>query len=195
MSVNRNVPELAALLLEIEHKLQSKPTIYEDFINLKERILRTTNERLSETTLERVWGYSTRGYANISVHTLDVLSRFAGHENWQAFCKSLKSRQLVESDIFDKESVSTDELTPGDRLTIGWQPNRKCTVRYLGDNLFVAEKTENSKLQPGDTFSCLQFQLGAPLIMENLTSGDGRLLGRKYGVGLKNGLSMLQLQN
>ena len=34
-------------------------------------------EHISPTTLERVWGYSTRHYDTVSRCTLDVLARYA----------------------------------------------------------------------------------------------------------------------
>lgn len=88
------------------------------------------------------------------------------------------------------EYISTTDLTIGDCLQIGWLPDRLCEVRYLGENRFVAERCENSKLQVGDTFSCLQFTLGHPLTMNDLCRNN-TLIGKTYVVGQKNGLITL----
>lgn len=192
MSIKRDLPEVVALRQKIEAKFGRTPAVHEDFVDLREAILQEINERISETTLERVWGYSTRGYDNISLRIMNLLCLYAGFESWDSFCRHLKEAGAVESDVFDMESVTVDELLPGDRLRIGWQPDRVCTIRYLGEGRFVAEEAINSKMHPGDTFSCLQLQLGIPAYLENLTSSTGEIYGKRYGVGLKHGLSILQ---
>ena len=47
-----------------------------------------------------------------------------------------------------------DDLTAGDHIMVSWKPNRRCTFRYIGDGRFMVEKSENSKLKVGNTFSC-----------------------------------------
>ena len=51
----------------------------------------------------------------------------------------------------------TDELCEGDKVLLSWAPNRRCELRYLGENKFVVESVLNSKLMVGDTFVCAQF--------------------------------------
>ncbi len=57
-----------------------------DFEALSERILKSTNKRLSVTTLKRIWGRAEQ-VANPSMATLDILSEYLGHENWRAFVR------------------------------------------------------------------------------------------------------------
>lgn len=195
MSINRKSPEIASLIGIIESKIGFKPATHEDFVKIREIIFDETKENISSTTLERVWGYSTRGYNNISLHTLNLLALFIGKATWDEFCAYLQKEGKIESGLFDKESISSDQLAVGQCILIGWQPNRKCLIKYLGNNRFVAEETSNSKLQSGDTFSCLQFQLGRPAYLEDLTSAEGNFIGKSYGIGLKNGLTSLQEYN
>lgn len=192
MSIPRNHPQIAVLLGEIERHAGYKPKVHDDFVKLASIISQRTGEYISPTTLERVWGYSTRGYENISLRTLDVLCRHERYSGWEVFCMALTSRAQIESDLFDQESISTASLDAGDVVVIGWQPNRICEIEYLGDNRFVALKAVNSKLREGDTFSCLGFQLGQPLFVENVMSVDGARRASRYGVGLRNGLSLLR---
>ena len=174
--------------------LFGKPlAVHSDFVALSESIFDKTREHVSETTIERVWNYSTRRYDTVSKRTLDVLARYVGFKDWGEFTGHLKLEGKVESDMFDKEIVDTGSLEPGSRLRIGWPPDRVCVIRYLGDNRFVAEETFNSKLRPGDTFSCLQFRLHAPLYLAELRDAAGEIKGLSYGVGLRNGLTILQL--
>lgn len=194
MSVKRNSPETVTLRRMIEDRSGVRPQINEDFERIRESIFEATRELVSASTLQRVWGYSSRSVENISLNTMNILSRFVGAKDWLDFCESLRNHGGTESQMFDIEGVSSSDLQPGDRLVIGWQPDRLCTVRYLGGNRFITEEAVNAKLKKGDTFSCLHFELDEPLYLEDLRSADGSISGKRYGAALRYGLSVLQLQ-
>lgn len=193
MPIDSNLPEISTLRARVESHFEHQLKVHSDFDSLRDDIFSKTKEYISVITLERLWNYSTRGYANVARHTLDVLSKYIGCRNWEDFIKSLKEEGGIESDYFDAQTVDPMELQPGARIRIGWQPDRVCIIRYLGNHRFVAEDTANAKLQPGDTFRALSFQLHSPLYLEDLTGEDGIKKGVRYGVGLRNGLSMLQI--
>lgn len=167
--------------------------VHSDFLALTDRIENVTRQHISESTLERVWNYSTRGYATVSLRTLDVLAEFCGYNGWREFNEELRLNSPSESEFFDVEVIRTDNLQPGDRLRFGWLPDRECTVRYLGSYQFVAEECHNSKIQPGDTFSCLVFQLGKSLEMEYFADSNGQGEHQRYTVGMRNGLTSLSV--
>lgn len=192
MAIESKIPEISVLRDQVEKSFGSSLLVHSNFEVLADDIFRRTKQHISVTTLERLWNYSTRGYDTVSRHTLDVLCAYLGVSDWENFKKSLKEQGERESDLFDEERVLTSDLQPDDRLRIGWQPDRLCVVRYLGDNRFIAEETHNSKLSEGDTFSCLQFQLHSPLYLTDLKDSAGVLKGGSYGVGLRNGLTILQ---
>ena len=194
MSVSIHLPQVVALKRDVENRSLITPRTHEDFKRLREIIFDSLKESVSETTLERVWSYSNRNIRNVSIYTLNVLSRYAVGSDWEEYCRNLAIRQKSESGIFDINGISADQLQPGDRLIIGWQPDRLCRILYMGDNRFVAEETRNAKLKEGDTFSCLHFQLGQPLCLENLNSADGVISGKRYCAALNHGLSVLQLE-
>ena len=79
----------------------------------------------------------------------------------------------------------------GQRIRIGWLPNRLCIIRYLGDNRFIAEKCENSKMKEGATFSCLQFYLGKEAVLSDFKQNTEDANGKSYAIGIKNGLTTL----
>ena len=163
-----------------------------DFLRLSAGIEFTLREHMSESTLERLWGgYSTRHYDTVSVRTLNVLARFVGHRCWDDFCASVE-KAVSESGFFVDETICSKELNIGDRLRIGWPPDRICVIRYLGDNNFIAEEASNSKMQPGDTFSCIQIHKGLPLQLDNFQkAGSSEKL--RYVVGINTGLSLLEV--
>lgn len=190
MVIKRNIPQISALRQHVERRFGKKLAVHADFQALTAVIETALRLHISETTLERVWGYSTRGYDTVSLHTLDVLAAYAEGCSWEDFCKLLQEGTNCESEYFNSEHIDSSELKEGDRLRIGWLPDRICEIRYLGENRFLAERCENSKLQAGDTFSCLQFTLGHPLTMTDLCR-DNALLGPTYVVGQKNGITTL----
>ena len=95
---------------------------------------------------------------------------------------------MCGSGDFKGEEINADDLSIGDALQIAWQPNRKSTLKYLGNQKFEITKTENSKWQVGDTFFCRHFILGKPLYVDNLTDKNGVLKSSMYVVGEKNGI-------
>lgn len=72
-----------------------------DFEELSERIFSTTNKRLSVTTLKRIWGRA-EWVANPSMVTLDILSEFAGFENWRDFIRTNDSA-VVTQPVLEKQ--------------------------------------------------------------------------------------------
>ena len=196
MSIQANIPEIAALRREVESRFGRPLHTHADFVLLTEAIETALHEHLSPTTLERVWGYSTRHYDTVSRRTLDVLARYADRESWDSYCDYLRREAGTESDFFTEGILDVSSLSAGTRLRLGWQPDRVCEVRYLGDYRFVVESVTNGSLRVGDTFSCLQFQRGKPLYMDCFErEGEPKGQSQRYAVGRENGLTMVEIKN
>ena len=193
MSIQANIPEITALRKEVEQKYGTPLHTHAQFVSLTEAIEVALREHLSPTTLERVWGYSTRHYDTVSRRTLDVLARYADKESWDNYCNYLKRTSSTESDLFTDGLLSVGTLSVGTRLRLGWQPDRVCEVRYMGECRFVVEQVRNGSLQVGDTFACLQFQLGKMLYMDWFKrKGEVEKQNQRYAVGRENGLTLLE---
>ena len=194
MSIQTNIPEIAALRREVEKAFGITLHTHADFVSLTESIEEVLHEHLSPTTLERVWGYSTRRYDTVSRRTLDVLSRYIGRGNWDEFCHHLREAAGTESDFFTEGVLDVASLSIDTRLRLGWQPDRLCEVRYLGDYRFVVESVTNGSLRVGDSFSCLQFQPGKLLYMDCFQRADEPSEENlRYAVGRENGLTLLEI--
>ena len=74
-------PQLAALREEIE-ELVGKMYSHSTVTHLSGLSGYKCKEHISVTTLERIWGYSTRNASKISVRTLDVIARFVDCDDW-----------------------------------------------------------------------------------------------------------------
>jgi hypothetical protein len=191
MNIKTDIPQITLLKQHVEKSIDFPLTTHGDFVRLSAGIEFTMREHMSESTLERLWGYSTRRYDTVSERTLNVLARFIGLRSWEHFCQSI-STAPGESELFTGSTINTSDLEVGSRIRIGWPPDRVCVIRYLGDNRFVAEQTLNSTMQAGDTFSCLQFQKGRELHLDDFRKADPGERFR-YVVGLDSGLTTLEI--
>lgn len=194
MSIQRENPQIVALRKRVEARFGKQLITHADFLALVTHVEMTLRQHISESTLERVWGYSTRGYANISLRTLDVLSNYAEGCDWHNFCQQLHESAPCESLFFDVEHISSSELKVGAQVKIGWLPDRICIVEYKGDNRFIAKECHNSKMQPGDSFSALQFTLGRELVMSDFCRANSDVR-QNYVVGQKSGLTHLSKED
>ncbi len=191
MSVSVNIPEISALRSKVESVFGQPLQTHNGFIALVDAVDATLREHLSESTLERLWGYSTREADAVSLRTLDVLSRYVGSPSWKNFCADLKQFSPLESEEFSGDSIVSSSLTPGQRLQLGWLPNRLITVEYQGSNRFVITDSLHSSLRPGDSFECIQMQAGRPLYLDRFRRADDDR-ERRYVVGEKNGLTQVR---
>ena len=191
MNIKTDLPKIISLKQAVERTIDFPLSTHGDFLRLSAGIEFTLREHMSESTLERLWGYSTRHYDTVSVRTLNVLARFVGYHGWDDFCTTSEQVES-ESELFIDNALCSADLNIGDKLRIGWPPDRICIIRYLGDNNFIAEETANSTMQPGDTFSCIQVQKGRPLHLDNFRKA-GSTEKLRYVVGINTGLTILEV--
>ena len=192
MSVSVNIPEITVLCSRVEEKYGKPLETHNCFISLVGAIEAEVREHVSESTLERIWGYSTRGAESVSLRTLNVLSCYVGASSWKGFCAGLKHSSQIESEEFSGDSIVSAALAVGKRLKLGWLPDRIITVEYRGMNRFVVIESINSSLRLDDSFECLQIQLGRPLYLDRFrranTDGETR-----YGAGERSGLTLVKV--
>jgi hypothetical protein len=196
-SVSRSTKELENLRNDIRELagFQDKTLSPGDFDLLEQNIkMKLPQSAINAKTLKRLFGYDrTNEESFIRLYTLDVLSRYLDYENWNAYLEHLHLLEGGGSGDFKGEEINAEDLSIGDTFQIAWQPNRKSTLKYLGNQKFEITETENSKWQVGDTFLCKHFMMGKPLYVDNLTNKDGVLKSAMYVVGEKGGISFLSL--
>ena len=196
-SVSRSTKELENLRNDIRELagFQDKTLSPGDFDLLEQNIKKKLPQSaINAKTLKRLFGYDrTNEESFIRLYTLDVLSRYLDYENWNAYLEHLHLLEGGGSGDFKGEEINAEDLSIGDTFQIAWQPNRKSTLKYLGNQKFEITETENSKWQVGDTFLCKHFMMGKPLYVDNLTDKDGVLKSAMYVVGEKGGISFLSL--
>lgn len=139
-----------------------------DFEELSELLSSHTRERLSPTTLKRLWGYLPHEEVQTRRHTLDVLARLTGFQDYEDFCARADGLDEVQSGILTESSITTEGMRRGQRLVITWRPDRRIVVRHLGDSRFEIVEAENTKLCVGDTFRCHLMIQHEPLYMDDV---------------------------
>ena len=193
MGIDTTSPKIKMLLLEVAKKFSRQPGVPADFIALADEIKSSIRQHVSPSTLERVWNYSTRNAATVSVHTLNLLCEYVGKNNWTNFCSTLNESGVIDSDMVEDKALFSISLSAGERLQIGWLPDRKCVIEYLGDYKFKAISCKNSTLQPGDSFKCIEFIKGQPAVMDELTqASDFSKTPKRYIAGKHHGLSYIK---
>lgn len=153
-----------------------------DFDFLCEKIRERLNIMISVSTLKRLWGYvESDGEARTS--TLDTIARMGGYSSWKGYLESDAEGEIVTSSPVLKGSIDAlRDLVAGDRLVITWEPGRVCEVAYLGEGDFEVLKTEKTRLQPGDRFSCSLFIEDEPLYILHHGYGCTYVCGKSGGV-------------
>lgn len=86
MNQEQQEQALAKLRELIEGVIERKMKTPKDFEYLSECIFEKFHEKISPTTLKRLWGYLPES-TTPRKSTLDILSMFVGYDNWKDFCK------------------------------------------------------------------------------------------------------------
>lgn len=159
-----------------------------DFERLVVSIYERTGTLLSPTTLKRVWGYLNESTVTRR-STLDLLAQFCGWHSYEEFLSG--SVPEIESGYIGAKALNADrDLTVGDVVKLMWQPSRICEIEYLGNSRWKVVSSEETRLLPGDTFSCPVIMSREPLYLNDVIhkgvhSGIyvcGRLHGVRYNL-------------
>lgn len=172
------------LVSRVENMLGRRLSTHGDFIRLSEILFERTHERVSPTTLRRIWGFCNEGVSPRQF-TLDVLSRFLLFRDYSDFCSNACNEEL-QSGLCLGGKIETDCLSEGRLLRMSWLPDRCCLLRHLGNGNFRIVEARNTKLSVGDTFTCHLFIDHEPAYLDNLFhDGQGPMryvAGRQSGV-------------
>ena len=113
MNQEQQEQALAKLRELIEGVIERKMKTPKDFEYLSECIFEKFHEKISPTTLKRLWGYLSESTTPRN-STLDILSMFVGYDNWKDFCKK---NPIEEEKRKEERGENRDEKTQKKRLS------------------------------------------------------------------------------
>ena len=174
---------IVVLRQAVEKRFGSGVSSPSEFKLLDCDIKRHTEKGISASTLMRIWGYvsgETRPYTT----TLDILASYAGWKDFAAFCSG--DDDHGSDDVLSPRISVLADLALRDHVLLRWSGNHEVLVRHLGNAQFVVERSENSKLSVGDTFTCHLIIQDEPLYLDNLVHHTMPprcyVCGRNHGV-------------
>ncbi len=183
-------PYIEYLKKEIETTRNYSLPSSSGFKTLSQEIADELGKNLSEATFKRLWGYagdSTAPYLS----TLDILAHFLDYKSFNDFCAKSDETQVFSSNFFEAETIMSSQLSGGDKVAIGWSPNRYIELLYLGGNEFEVVYCEHSKLAVGDRVTIASFVLGRALIFLSVLREGAE--PTSYVAAENEGLTILKL--
>ena len=147
-----------------------------------------TGVRIGATTLKRLLGFA-QDERTPHASTLDAIARYLGYAHWEELAK-IEDQGNSDFNSSDDEVRSAD-LQVGKVVEIAYLPDRVVTLRYLGNNRYKVEQSQNSKLQADDEVEILNFVLHHPLLVVQVWR-NGESLGQFTG-GRVSGLSSIKV--
>lgn len=147
-----------------------------------------TRVRVGATTLKRLLGFA-QDERTPHASTLDAIARYLGYAHWEELAK-IEDQGNSDFNSSDDEVRSAD-LQVGKVVEIAYLPDRVVTLRYLGNNRYKVDQSQNSKLQADDEVEILNFVLHHPLLVLNVWR-DGTSLGQ-FTAGRVSGLSSIKV--
>lgn len=188
MSSSKQIPELQALIAAVEKRFREEVRTTAGFERLAASIEYELREGLGASTLKRIWGYIP-SVTTPRLSTLDILARYAGYADFKAFRQALAGAD-ESAFLSGTTCLTSDDLAPGDRVVLGWAPNRRVRLRYAGEGRFEVVESSNAKLQPGDIFESSCFFKGWPLFVPGILRGGE--MTAPYIAGKAHGLTLLE---
>ena len=140
---NQHEQAIAKLRLQVEGAIERKMKTPKDFDFLSECIFKKFHEKLSPTTLKRIWGYlseSTTPRKSI----LDILSKFVGYDNWKDFCENNPTEDHSIEETPTEETPTEDH--PIDETPTEENPKKEASKE---ERLIESEgKSQKKRLKP-----------------------------------------------
>ena len=140
---------------------------------LSEDIRAVTGQRLGVTTLKRMLGF-IKGAANPRRASLDIIAQYLGFADFGKL-RDYIGHDIDISDFTPLDSLTSDDLEPGEEVSVTYDPGRRLVMQYLGDNLYEVEESEGSKLMAGDKLLIAGFYVGFNLLITDIERGGSHL--------------------
>ena len=179
--------DIEQLKQAVETKFGCTPKTPTDFNLLAAAINNSSRDNIALSTLKRIWGYVPSTHTP-TFSTLSILSRFAGHRDWDAF---LAHHHPTDDSLFTPDTViiSSDEPL-GTTLRIEWGHNKWCEIQKTAHpDRYRVTASMNIKLQPADLITVPTLLLHNMFTATDCTRNN-QLLGT-YAGARKEGITAI----
>lgn len=184
-----STPEIEELKRFIQEKYGKKLNTTTDFEEFSFHLENKAYLSVSSSTLKRLFGYVADSHKP-RTQTLDMLAQYLGYRDFSKFVEWLKTSSYYNSSFFQAGQIVSSELKKGDKVEIGWAPNRMLLLDYLGDSTYRVLESSNSKVMAGDRFVTGCFIKGSPLYLPFIERKGERtppfVAGRNGGLTIVN---------
>ena len=126
-----NVYEL--ICRAVEQSVGYSPKTPKDFDRLSDDIFARLHQKVSPTTLKRLWGYVASD-AVPRQSTLDLLALFVGSDDYAAFCRQ---HEAAQHEAAQPEAVSHEALQPQPAAAEGRTAGRHDRMKWGGAGLML----------------------------------------------------------
>ncbi len=171
---------------EIEKRYGRSIRYPKDCESLAREITACCNERVSASTIKRMFGFTKGTEPRLS--TLDIIATYLGSNDWDKLLETYNN--IAYSEFGKIEELAVDSLKADDKIEFKYEPNRIVVVKYNGNNTFEVLSSENSKLQVGDHFKTSNFVLNYPLFIHSVVRNKSEL--GQYKAGKVSGLTSIK---
>lgn len=160
-----------------------------DVESLSEHIFEKTRERVSPSTLKRMFGFITK-----PVHprrsTLDIIGAYLGYADYKELALDLGDNSEI-SDFAPVEEIISDELEIGSQVAIAYEPDRTVVLTYIGDDYYIVNESIKSSLMKGDKVKVTNLAYGFKFLASEVIR-HGQNLGA-YTSAKMGGLTRVEI--
>lgn len=174
---------------KIEEKF-GEPLLYSQQCEaLAQAILDFTGEKVSETTLKRIFGFSNRK-VEPRRYTLDSIAHYLDYPNWDSILDEYKGSPAI-SDFIEVDEIKSEKLKPGSKISLSYLPDRELILEFINGKHYKVISAINSKLHVGDILTITQIYKDFELIVSNVER-EGNDLGG-YVAAKETGISSIDI--
>lgn len=168
--------KLELLLSAVGWKFGTTPRTPTDFAQLASAVQQTTGRTIGLSTLKRLWGY-VKDQTGTTYSTLTLLSRYAGFNDWDCFCRQADgSGEAGDSAFSVKAIVESKTLAVGTSVEIMLGVSKKCVIVKTGEpDKFSVEEASEIKLRAGDEVTVAYMAAGRPFFASDCRRGSRQL--------------------
>jgi hypothetical protein len=140
--------------------------------------------KISASTLKRLWGFSKASEGEPRIWTLDVIAEYVGYKSWEELQNDITGNKINKNKRI--ESVDCALLKPGKRFTVMFGRAALIKVEYKGKNWFTVMEAHKISLKAGDEILMEKIQLELPILIKKMkrtgTTINGIIIGGVTGV-------------